>query len=94
VGVPGRGGPPRRLRDPARRQQRAGHTDRGSHLLDTHSTHVCDEVWELYRFASRRIGAVASLVEWDEDIPDWDTLEAESARARDAQHQALFAGAA
>ncbi len=72
----------------------AGHTDRGSHLLDTHSTHVCDEVWELYRFASRRIGAVASLVEWDEDIPDWDTLEAESARARDAQHQALFAGAA
>ena len=72
----------------------AGHTDRGSHLLDTHSTHVCDEVWDLYRFASRRIGAVASLVEWDEDIPDWDTLEAESARARDAQHQALFAGAA
>jgi uncharacterized protein (UPF0276 family) len=72
----------------------AGHTDRGSHLLDTHSTHVCDEVWELYRFASRRIGAVASLVEWDEDIPDWDTLEAEGARARDAQHQALFAGAA
>jgi len=72
----------------------AGHTDRGSHLLDTHSDHVCDEVWELYRFASRRIGAVASLVEWDEDIPDWDTLEAESALARDAQREALYAGAA
>jgi hypothetical protein len=67
----------------------AGHSDRGSHLLDTHSRHVCDEVWELYRFASRRIGAVASLVEWDEDIPDWDTLEAESLRARDARWQAL-----
>ena len=72
----------------------AGHTDRGSHLLDTHGARVCDEVWELYRFASRRIGAVASLVEWDENIPDWDTLEAESARARDAQHRALSTGAA
>lgn len=67
----------------------AGHTDRGSHLLDTHSRKVCNEVWELYRFASRRIGAVASLVEWDEDIPDWGTLEAESLRARDARRQAL-----
>jgi uncharacterized protein (UPF0276 family) len=67
----------------------AGHTDLGSHLLDTHSRQVCDEVWELYRFASRRIGAVASLVEWDEEIPDWDTLEAESLRARDAQREAL-----
>lgn len=67
----------------------AGHLDRGSHLLDTHSRHVCDEVWELYRFATRLIGAVPSLVEWDDDIPDWATLEAESLRARAAQHEAL-----
>jgi len=66
----------------------AGHTDRGSHLLDTHSRHVCDEVWELYRTATRRIGAVASLIEWDEDIPDWDTLEAESLRARRLRQEA------
>jgi hypothetical protein len=67
----------------------AGHTDRGTHLLDTHSTRVCDEVWRLYRFATRRIGAVASLVEWDEDIPDWEALEAESLRARHARCEAL-----
>jgi uncharacterized protein (UPF0276 family) len=67
----------------------AGHTDRGSHLLDTHGARVCDEVWDLYQFASRRIGAVASLVEWDEDVPDWDTLEAESQRARDLRERAL-----
>ena len=66
----------------------AGHTDRGSHLLDTHSRHVCDEVWELYRIATRRVGAVASLIEWDEDIPDWDTLEAESLRARQVRQEA------
>ena len=27
------------------------------------------------------------------EIPDWDTLEAESTRARDAQREALSAGA-
>ncbi len=67
----------------------AGHTDRGSHLLDTHSRCVCEEVWELYRFATRRIGAVASLVEWDEDIPEWDSLEDESLRAREVRREAL-----
>ena len=67
----------------------AGHTDRGSHLLDTHSRCVCEEVWELYRFATRRFGAVSSLVEWDEDIPEWDRLEAESLRARQVRREAL-----
>ena len=50
---------------------------------------MCDEVWDLYHFASRRIGAVSSLVEWDEDVPDWDTLEAESQRARELRQRAL-----
>jgi len=67
----------------------AGHTDRGTHLLDSHGAHVCDEVWELYRVATRRIGAVASLVEWDEDIPEWDVLEAESVRAREVRGSVL-----
>ena len=67
----------------------AGHTDLGTHRLDTHSRPVCDEVWELYRFASRRIGAVASTIEWDADIPDWDTLEAESLRAKEIRSQVL-----
>ncbi len=67
----------------------AGHIDRGSHLLDTHSRRVCDEVWELYRFAMRSIGAVPTLVEWDEEIPDWNTLEAESLRARAVEREAL-----
>jgi hypothetical protein len=69
----------------------AGHVDRGSHLLDTHSRPVCDAVWALYRFATRRIGTVATLVEWDEDVPEWDVLEAECGRARRAQREALGA---
>lgn len=60
----------------------AGHTDKGTHLLDTHSDHVRDEVWQLYRRALRRCGSVATLVEWDENIPDWSVLVSEAATAR------------
>ena len=60
----------------------AGHTDKGSYLLDTHSDHVKDEVWALYRRALRRMGSVATLIEWDEDIPAWSVLSAEAEKAR------------
>ncbi len=69
----------------------AGHSDHGTHLLDTHSRPVCDEVWALYRQAIARCGAVATLIEWDEDIPAWDELEAESERARH-ERSAVLAG--
>lgn len=67
----------------------AGHRDFGTHLLDTHSRNVCDEVWQLYRSATERFGAVASLIEWDEDVPEWDLLEAESLRARSVRMEVL-----
>ena len=60
----------------------AGHTDKGTYVLDTHSEPVCDEVWSLYRRAVARCGAVSTLVEWDDDIPAWDLLAAEAERAR------------
>jgi uncharacterized protein (UPF0276 family) len=69
----------------------AGHTDRGTHLLDTHSRAIAEPVWALYRFATRRVGAVASLIEWDEDIPEWDILEAECRRARRERAETLGA---
>ena len=69
----------------------AGHTDKGTHLLDTHSDHVRGEVWELYRRAVLRCGAVATLVEWDEDIPSWDVLANEAETARSARTEALAA---
>lgn len=61
----------------------AGHTDKGRYVLDTHSDHVRDEVWALYRRAIERCGPVSTLVEWDEDIPSWEILSAEAQRARD-----------
>ncbi|HKC26172.1 MAG TPA: DUF692 domain-containing protein [Thermoanaerobaculia bacterium] len=62
----------------------AGHTDKGTHLLDTHSTFVKDEVWRLFEYAIRRTGPQATLVEWDEAIPDLSVVNGEATKARDA----------
>lgn len=67
----------------------AGHTDKGSYLLDTHSDHVRDEVWSLYTRAIRRIGPVATLIEWDDLIPTFDVLAAEAALAKKHRDEAL-----
>ena len=56
-------------------------------LIDTHSTHVCDAVWELYDLAMRDHGPVPTLVEWDADLPALDVLVAE-ARAADLRREA------
>ena len=60
----------------------AGHTDKGAYLLDSHSDHVCDGVWSLYRRALARCGPVSTLIEWDDEIPAWEVLAAEADRAR------------
>lgn len=60
----------------------AGHTNKGTHILDTHSDYVVDEVWQLYRRVSQRMGGIATLLEWDEAIPAFDTVHAEALKAR------------
>jgi uncharacterized protein (UPF0276 family) len=60
----------------------AGHTDMGGYLFDTHSRPVIDEVWALYREALARWGPVATLIEWDEDIPPFARLAQEADKAR------------
>jgi uncharacterized protein (UPF0276 family) len=60
----------------------AGHTHKGTHILDTHDDHVIEPVWDLYRRALRRTGPVSTLVEWDDNFPPFAELEAEAAKAR------------
>ena len=71
----------------------AGHTDKGTHLLDTHSDHVNDDVWDLYRRTLRRTGPVATLIEWDEDIPAWSVLYEEARKARAVRDEVFAADA-
>jgi hypothetical protein len=60
----------------------AGHSDYGTHLLDTHDHPVREEVWQLYERAVARFGAVSALIEWDEKIPEFAELLATADRAR------------
>ena len=51
-------------------------------LIDAHGTSVAYIVWQLYRRTIARIGAVPTLVEWDNDVPPFARLAAEAARAK------------
>jgi uncharacterized protein (UPF0276 family) len=56
--------------------------DDGSALLiDDHGRAVADPVWALYARALARTGPKPTLIEWDNDVPDWATLFAEARRA-------------
>ena len=59
----------------------AGHTDKGTHLLDTHSARMKKDVWKLYAHAIARTGPRATLYEWDEDIPSFQAVLAEARKA-------------
>jgi uncharacterized protein len=51
-------------------------------LIDTHDKRVADPVWALYESVIARTGPVASLVEWDDNIPAWPVLRAEAEAAQ------------
>jgi uncharacterized protein (UPF0276 family) len=59
----------------------AGHTDKGTHCIDTHDDYVIDPVWDLYAEAMRRAGPRATLLEWDDRIPAFDVVHAEVRKA-------------
>ncbi len=61
----------------------AGHRQEGPLLIDTHDHPVRDEVWSLYEATILRLGPVSTLIEWDDEIPELETLVAEAARARE-----------
>ncbi len=61
----------------------AGHTDKGTHCIDTHTGHTIEPVWQLYAEVVRRAGNVATMVEWDQDIPGFEVVHAEVLRARE-----------
>ncbi|MGF1428986.1 DUF692 domain-containing protein [Kitasatospora sp. LaBMicrA B282] len=69
----------------------AGHTDYGTHLVDTHDAPVRPEVWDLYAHAVRRTGGVSTLIEWDDHLPSFPELLAEADRARSHAAAALQA---
>jgi uncharacterized protein (UPF0276 family) len=60
----------------------AGHTDCGTHCIDTHDGRVVDPVWDLYARARQLTGPVSTLLEWDAKIPVFDVVHAEVLKAK------------
>jgi len=70
----------------------AGHSFNGSMIIDTHDHDVCDPVWELYDKALRRFGAVSTMIERDDNIPEFQALRAELSIAEKIASSILTAG--
>ncbi len=65
----------------------AGHTNHGTHIVDTHIGPVIDPVWQLLGEASKHC-APSVMLEWDAEIPDFETTWAEALRAKELLHEA------
>lgn len=61
----------------------AGHTDSGTHKIDTHDQPICADVWTLYERARRRFGDVSAMIERDDNFPPFAELMAELRRLRE-----------
>jgi uncharacterized protein len=64
----------------------AGHAeeidDHGARLLiDAHDRPVADPVWELYDRVIEATGPIPTLIEWDNDVPEWEVLKSEALAA-------------
>ena len=60
----------------------AGHTNCGTHIIDTHDAAIIDEVWKLYSYTIEAFGPISTMIERDDHIPDLDVLVAELDQAR------------
>lgn len=55
----------------------AGHSYSGEMIIDTHDEDVCDPVWDLYAKALEHFGAVSTMIERDDNIPEFPELRKE-----------------
>ncbi len=60
----------------------AGPSQENGYLFDTHSSVTRDAVWKLLELLIDKGVNAPLIVEWDQDIPDFNTLEAEVTKAR------------
>jgi uncharacterized protein (UPF0276 family) len=72
----------------------AGHTNLGRYIIDTHRGHVDSGVLELYCETIRLAGAISTLIEWDDEIPEFPVLAAEAEKVERLRELALGPDAA
>ena len=64
-------------RERVRQFHLAGHTHKGSHIIDTHDDPIVPDVWTLYAEAVKLFPGVPTMIERDADIPPYAELLAE-----------------
>ena len=64
----------------------------GDFVIDDHACPVSDEVWQGYQKALERFGSVPTLIEWDNNLPEWAVLIAEAEKARAIAHHVFKRG--
>ena len=77
----------------------AGHfattDDKGSALcIDAHGSLIVADVFALFESVIARAGPLPTLIEWDNDVPEWPVLRAEALAARHLLDQAKSRGTA
>ena len=58
----------------------------GSLLVDDHAEAVSDDCWSLYEYAVTKFGPKPTLIEWDNNLPEWDVLLEQASKARQIVH--------
>lgn len=69
----------------------AGHTNFGKYIIDTHVGPVLDPVLDLYRETIRLAGPVSTLLEWDDQFPEFSRLSSEVSRVARVRAEGLDA---
>ena len=67
----------------------AGHHNHGDYIIDTHDAPVIDPVWHLYEYAVSQFGAVSTMIERDDNIPELAILVQELETARSIACKAI-----
>ena len=64
--------------------------------IDAHGTPVVEDVFTLFDSVIARVGPLPTLIEWDNDVPEWPVLRAEvlAAQARLDRAGSLLAASA
>jgi uncharacterized protein len=63
-------------------------------LIDAHGSPVAPPVWALYAHVIARAGPLPTLIEWDNDVPDWPMLCGQAQTAQNILGAAAGAAAA
>ncbi len=67
----------------------SGHSNNGTHIIDTHDDHVVEDVWALYKYVVDKAKRTPNtMIEWDDNIPDFPVLFAELDKAKAAAKNA------